>query len=119
MEPQWIWQQCDWPSFRWDAEALQPVLLQSSAARQGLAEQLDRLDAGLGREALAALISRESLSTAAIEGEQLDPAEVRSSVARRFQLPPARRVCPSRMPAPRWRVWCSSCWPRRLSSMSH
>jgi Fic family protein len=36
---------------------------------------------------LAALISRESLSTAGIEGEQLDPADVRSSVARRLQLP--------------------------------
>ena len=87
MEPRWIWQQPDWPNFRWDGAALRPALLQASAARQGLAEQLDRLDAGLGREALAALISRESLSTAAIEGEQLDPAEVRSSVARRFQLP--------------------------------
>ena len=87
MEPRWIWQQRNWPCFRWDAAALQPVLLQASAARWGLAEQLDRLDAGLGREALAALISRESLSTAAIEGEQLDSAEVRSSVARSFQLP--------------------------------
>ena len=36
---------------------------------------------------MAALLSRESLNTAAIEGEQLDPADVRSSVARRLQLP--------------------------------
>ncbi|MCP9904706.1 Fic family protein [Cyanobium sp. BA5m-21] len=96
MEPRWIWQQPDWPNFRWDGAALRPALLQASAARQGLAEQLDRLDAGLGREALAVLISRESLSTAAIEGEQLDPAEVRSSVARRFQLPPDTPGSPQR-----------------------
>jgi hypothetical protein len=38
-------------------------------------------------EASAALISRESLSTAGIEDEQLDPADVSSSVARRLQLP--------------------------------
>jgi Fic family protein len=88
MEPRWIWQQPDWPSFRWDGVALRPALLQAAAERQRLAEQLDELDAGLDREALAALVSRESLSTAAIEGERLDPAEVRSSVARRFQLPP-------------------------------
>lgn len=50
----------------------------------------------LGREALAALVSRESLSTAAIEGEQLDPVEVRSSVARRFQLPPDMPGSPQR-----------------------
>ena len=50
----------------------------------------------LGREALAALISRESFSTAAIEGEQVDPVEVRSSVARRFQLPPDTPGSPQR-----------------------
>jgi Fic family protein len=88
MEPQWIWQQCDWPSFHWDGEALRPALLQAAAERERLAEQLEGLAAGLDREALAALLSREGLSTAAIEGERLDPAEVRSSVARRFQLPP-------------------------------
>ena len=61
MEPRWIWQQRDWPCFRWDGAVLRPALLQASAARLGLAQQLDRLDAGQG------------LSTAAIEGEQLPP----------------------------------------------
>jgi Fic family protein len=88
MESQWIWQQCDWLSFRWDGDALRPVLLQAAVERERLAEQLEGLGAWLDREALAALVSREGLSTAAIEGERLDPVEVRSSVARRFQLPP-------------------------------
>jgi len=33
MAPTWIWQQSDWPQFRWDAERLQPLLDQ---AHQGV-----------------------------------------------------------------------------------
>jgi len=87
MDRHWIWEQPDWPQFRWDAEQLLPAL--HSAHTQGLALQqlLNQLDTSLREEAAAALLSRESLSTAGIEGEKLDPAEVRSSVARRLQLP--------------------------------
>ena len=87
MEQRWIWQQPNWPSFCWNAARLQPLLEQAHQQRQRLAERLAGLDSHLASEALAALLSRESLNTAAIEGEQLDPAEVRSSVARRLQLP--------------------------------
>ena len=51
------------------------------------------------------------LSTAGIEGEQLNPAEVRSSVARRLQLP-----LESQQPRPSAKVeaWCKPCSrPRR------
>ena len=87
MERHWIWEQPDWPQFRWDAEQLLPALRSAHAQRLALPQLLKQLDANLQEEAAAALISRESLSTAGIEGEQLDPAEVRSSVARRLQLP--------------------------------
>ena len=87
MEMHWIWEQPDWPQFRWDAEQLLPALRSAHAQRLALQQLLKQLDANLQEEAAAALISRESLSTAGIEGEQLDPAEVRSSVARRLQLP--------------------------------
>ena len=87
MERHWIWEQPDWPQFRWDAEQLLPALRSAHAQRLALQQLLKQLDANLQEEAAAALISRESLSTAGIEGEQLDPAEVRSSVARRLQLP--------------------------------
>ena len=87
MERHWIWEQPDWPQFRWDAEQLLPALRSAHAQRLALQQLLKQLDANLQEEAAAALISRESLSTAGIEGEQLDPSEVRSSVARRLQLP--------------------------------
>jgi Fic family protein len=83
----WIWEQPDWPQFRWDAEELLPALRSAHAQRLALQQLLNQLDSSLLQEAEAALLSRESLSTAGIEGEQLDPAEVRSSVARRLQLP--------------------------------
>ena len=87
MERHWIWAQPDWPQFRWDEEQLRPTLRRAHAQRLALQQLLNQLDASLREEAAAALLSRESLSTAGIEGEQLDPAEVRSSVARRLQLP--------------------------------
>lgn len=69
MEATWIWQQPDWPRFRWDQARLQPVLQQARQAREHLLEQLNVLEAPLAQEAMAALLGRESLGTAAIEGE--------------------------------------------------
>jgi len=83
----WIWQEPDWPKFHWDTPRLAPVLQCAHTHRLKLHQLLNQLDTSLIPEASAALISRESLSTAGIEGEQLDPADVRSSVARRLQLP--------------------------------
>ena len=82
-----IWQEPNWPKFHWDAPRLAPVLHSAHTQRLELQQLLHELDASLIPEASAALISRESLSTAGIEGEKLDPADVRSSVARRLQLP--------------------------------
>jgi Fic family protein len=49
--------------------------------------QLETLEPPLDLEAISALLGRESLGTAAIEGELLDPGQVRSSIARRLRLP--------------------------------
>jgi Fic family protein len=83
----WIWQQPDWPRFRWKGSALEPLLKQARAARQDLLSRLATLEAPLDREAISALLSRESLGTAAIEGVLLDSGQVRSSIARRLRLP--------------------------------
>ncbi|MFZ4804415.1 MAG: Fic family protein [Synechococcus lacustris] len=87
MASTWIWQQPDWPQFRWKGSALEPLLEQARAARQGLLSRLETLEPPLDREAISALLGRESLGTAAIEGELLDPGQVRSSIARRLRLP--------------------------------
>jgi Fic family protein len=87
MASSWIWQQPDWPQFRWQSSALEQLLEQARAARQELQKRLEALEPPLDREAISALLARESLGTAAIEGELLDPGQVRSSIARRLHLP--------------------------------
>jgi Fic family protein len=87
MASSWIWQQPDWPQFRWKSSALDPLLEQARSARQELLSRLESLEPPLDREAISALLGRESLGTAAIEGELLDPGQVRSSIARRLHLP--------------------------------
>ena len=87
MASSWIWQQTDWPQFRWDSAVVAPLVLEARAARQALLSSLEALEPPLDREAISALLGRESLGTAAIEGELLDPGQVRSSIARRLQLP--------------------------------
>lgn len=87
MASSWIWQQPDWPQFRWQDSALDRLLEQARAARHALLGRLEALEPPLDREAIAALVGRESLGTAAIEGELLDPGQVRSSIARRLRLP--------------------------------
>ena len=87
MASSWIWQRLDWPQFRWQDSALAPLLEQARAARQELLSRLETLEPPLDREAISALLGLESLGTAAIEGELLDPGQVRSSIARRLRLP--------------------------------
>ena len=87
MASSWIWQQPGWPQFRWKGSALEPLLEQARTARQELLSRLETLEPPLDREAISALLGRESLGTAAIEGELLDPGQVRSSIARRLRLP--------------------------------
>jgi Fic family protein len=87
MASSWIWQQPDWPRFRWDSAVVDPLVLEARAARQALLSSLEALEPPLDREAISALLGRESLGTAAIEGELLDPGQVRSSIARRLRLP--------------------------------
>lgn len=82
----WIWQSPRWPALHYERAA---VLLALSGARQALgrllgkSETLDRLGQLPAEQHLWA---EDALATAAIEGESLDPAAVRSSIARRLGL---------------------------------
>ena len=81
-----IWQQQDWPQFRWDDAALKARL---DAVRLLQGRLLGRAeaapgDAGLEME-MDALI-QNAIRTSEIEGEHLDVGSVRSSVARQLGL---------------------------------
>lgn len=85
----WIWQQEDWPHFRWDAAAISPMLAQARLAQGKALGAARLLDASLSLEAFATILVEDGLTTSAIEGERLDAGAVRSSVARRLGLPTA------------------------------
>ncbi|WP_058555920.1 Fic family protein [Thiohalocapsa sp. ML1] len=94
--PTWIWQQPDWPRFRWDDARLAPLLARARLSQGKVLGAARLLDTDLTREAVAAILVEDGVTTSAIEGERLDPAAVRSSVARRLGLPTAGPPTPSR-----------------------
>lgn len=82
--PQTIWQQADWPAFRYDgAPVAQAVALARRA--QGVVEgKLAAIGFSQREQLTSDAWTQEAMSTAAIEGERLDLLAVRSSVARRL-----------------------------------
>lgn len=79
-----IWQELDWPRFRYDA-ALVAVEIARARRAQGVVEgKLGALGFAQRTTLVAEAWSQEAVATAAIEGERLDLSAVRSSVARRL-----------------------------------
>jgi len=93
-----IWETEGWPRFAWDEAALINSLLPAVEARGVLAGALR--SAGFAERQLTELaaVTDEALETSEIEGERLDPAATRSSVARHLGIdigasrPPDRKV---------------------------
>jgi Fic family protein len=82
----YLYQNKDWPHFEWDAERLVSHL---SAARykQGLLlGKMQDLGYPLRTEATLAALTEETVKSSAIEGEELNPESVRSSLVHRMGL---------------------------------
>lgn len=82
----YIWQAPDWPQWRYDLSALAEPMAQVSRAQGLLLGRLADVGLGLRDEASLAALTDDVLKTSEIEGEQLDVASVRSSIARRLGL---------------------------------
>ena len=80
----YIWQAPDWPRWRYDLSALAEPMAQVSRAQGVLQGRLADVGWGLRDEASLAALTHDVLKTSEIEGEQLDVASVRSSIARRL-----------------------------------
>ena len=93
----WIWQQPDWPSFRWNEAELAKPLAQARLAQGKLLGAARLLDPQLSLEAAALILVEDALTTSAIEGEKLNLDAVRSSVARHLGLPTAGLPTPPRV----------------------
>ncbi len=85
-QPGTIWQHAAWPALAFDAASLAPDLDLARLAQGKLLGLLDAIGLGQAQEVRHALWVQEALATAAIEGQQLNLASVRSSVAHRLGL---------------------------------
>ena len=84
MEPFWIWQQDDWPHFRWQDSEILPRLRQVQRRQGILIGSHSRL--GNPDQTLDTLLAN-IIASSAIEGERLNAQSVRSSLARRLGSP--------------------------------
>lgn len=92
----WIHEHQDWPTFTWDAEALASKLADIRHRQGRLLGRMEGLGFELKREANLSALTTEVVKSSAIEGENLNPEEVRSSIARRLGLDIAGLVPASR-----------------------
>jgi len=92
----WIHERDDWPHLRWDQTTLAPKLANVRHRQGRLLGRMEALGFDLKQEASLRTLTADVVKSSAIEGEILEPEEVRSSIARRLGidvggLPPASR----------------------------
>lgn len=80
----YIWQAGDWPTWRFDLAALAQPLADVSRAQGLLIGRLAEVGIALRDQASLSVLTEDVIKTSEIEGEQLDVASVRSSIARRL-----------------------------------
>lgn len=86
MQHQYLHQRPDWPTLTWDDRAL-AVQLDRVRRRQGnLLDRMQLLGFDLSQEATLETLTSDVVKTSAIEGETLDPARVRASIAWRLGI---------------------------------
>ena len=82
----YIYERPGWPDFKWDSEALAGAL---AAVRHKQGRHLGKMEAvgfDFRTEASLTSLTDEVVNTSAIEGQNLNPDEVRSSIARKLGL---------------------------------
>ena len=92
----WIHEHHSWPDFTWDEGKLASTLAEVRHRQGRLLGRMEGLGFELRREASLGMLTSDVVKSSAIEGENLNPREVRSSIARRLGmdvagLPPGSR----------------------------
>jgi Fic family protein len=82
----YIHQLPEWPHFQWDKEALAEPLAQIRHRQGRLLGRMESLGFPLQKEAELRTLTLDVLKSSEIEGELLNPDQVRSSIARRLGL---------------------------------
>ncbi|MFC1835013.1 Fic family protein [Thermodesulfobacteriota bacterium] len=82
----YIHERSDWPKFHWDKTALVDQLAAVRHRQGRLIGRMESLGFSLRDEAVLQTLTQDVLKSSEIEGEILDPAQVRSSIARRLGM---------------------------------
>lgn len=84
--PVYIHQLTNWPHFQWDEQKLAPLLAEVRHQQGRLLGRMEGLGFDLQAEANLHTITLDVLKSSEIEGEKLNPDQVRSSIARRLGM---------------------------------
>jgi len=76
----------DWPNFKWDTDILLPYVSKVRDLQGRLIGRMEGMGFELREEAVLETLTEDIVRTSEIEGELLNPLEVRSSVARRLGM---------------------------------
>jgi Fic family protein len=82
----YLWERHDWPKLSWDEKALSTLLAQVSREQGRLLGRMEGLGFELRDQANLRTLTDDVVKTSDIEGEKLDPDQVRSSIARRLGM---------------------------------
>jgi len=82
----YLWEQDEWPDLSWDAGRLSTLLATVSHEQGRLQGKMEALGFDLRNEAHLRTLTEDVIKSSEIEGEQLDPDQVRSSIARRLGM---------------------------------
>lgn len=92
----WIYEHQNWQNFTWDAQNLSSKLAEIRHRQGRLLGRMERLGFELKHEATLGTLTNDVVKSSAIEGETLNPEEVRSSIARRLGIDMAGLIPASR-----------------------
>ncbi len=82
----YVHQQPDWPNLHWQNDDLTDRLAAVRHDQGRLIARMENLGLSLQQEAVVETLTEEVVTSSGIEGEMLDPEQVRSSVARHLGL---------------------------------
>lgn len=92
----WIHEHQNWPNFTWDVGSLVSKLADIRHRQGRLLGRMEGLGFELKCEASLSTLTNDVVKSSAIEGENLNPEEVRSSIARRLGIDIAGLIPASR-----------------------
>jgi Fic family protein len=82
----YIYQHPQWPDFHWDQHKISPLLAEVRYRQGRLLGRMESLGFNLQAEASLHTLTQDVLKSSEIEGEILNPDQVRSSIARRLGM---------------------------------